>query len=89
MRKIRTDLIGVVLSAGRNFSAGEAVPDDVLVDDSLLEPAETAPEPAETAPEPAETAEEDYSDLLGGDDAEKPAPKAAPKAAPKRSTRKS
>ena len=82
MRKIRTDLTGVVLPAGRNFSAGEAVPDDVLVDDSLLEPAETAPEPAETA-------EEDYSDLLGGDDAEKPAPKAAPKAAPKRSTRKS
>lgn len=95
MRKIRTDLIGVVLAAGRNFAPGEDVPDDVAVDAQLLDasaPAKSEDEgaksedegdqqpadPAQDAEKPAESdekPEEDYSDLLGGDDAEKPAQK--------------
>ena len=81
MRKIRTDLVGVVLAAGRNFAAGEDVPDDVAIDSQLLDasaPAQGDEKPAqsdEKPPQSDEESEEDYSDLLGGDDAEKPAPK--------------
>lgn len=82
MRKIRTDLVGVVFAAGRNFAAGDDVPDDVTIDASLLEesgkgtqkPANPAQDAEKTA-ESDEKPEEDYSDLLGGYDAEKPAPK--------------
>ena len=88
MRKIRTDLIGVVLAAGRNFAPGEDVPDDVPVDARLLDASEPAQsdeksdqsdeKPAQRDEKPAqsdEESEEDYSDLLGGEDAEKPASK--------------
>lgn len=88
MRKIRTDLVGVVFAAGRNFAAGEDVPDDVAIDAQLLDGSARAKSggkgdqpptpPTQAAEKPAESdekSEEDYSDLLGGDDAEKPAPK--------------
>lgn len=97
MRKIRTDLVGVVLAAGRNFAAGEDVPDDANVHESLLagdpepaqEPVKEPQEPAqsaENAPESDEKPAEDYSDLLGAEDAEKDAPK---RSARRTSTRKS
>lgn len=99
MRKVRTDLVGVVLAAGRNFAAGEAVPDDVTIHASLLEDAEPAQaaenalesdekpaQAAENAPESDEKPDEDYSDLLGDEDAEKAAPK---RSARRTSTRKS
>ena len=93
MPKIRTDLVGVVLAAGHNYAAGDTVPDDVPVHASLLEgDAQEAPEPqepaqsAEKAAESDEEPAEDYSDLLGGDDAEKPAPKRSGR---RTSTRKS
>lgn len=85
MRKVRTDLVGVVLAAGRNFAAGEAVPDDVTIHASLLEDAEPA-QAAENAPESDEKSDEDYSDLLGAEDDEKAAPK---RSARRTSTRKS
>ena len=90
MPKIRADLIGVVLAAGHNYAAGDTVPDDAPIHASLLEgdhqepqkPAQSAEKAAESDEEP----EEDYSDLLGGDDAEKPAPKRSGR---RTSTRKS
>ena len=79
MPKIRADLIGVVLAAGHNYAAGDTVPDDAPIHASLLEDGHQEPkkpaQSAEKAAESDEESEEDYSDLLGGDDAEKPAPK--------------
>lgn len=37
MSKIRADLVGVVMAAGRTFAAGQDVPDGVGVHESLLE----------------------------------------------------
>ena len=90
MPKIRADLIGVVLAAGHNYAAQDTVPDDAPIHASLLEGGRQEPQkPAQSAEKAAESdeePEEDYSDLLGGDDAEKPAPKRSGR---RTSTRKS
>ena len=73
MRKIRTDLVGAVMVGRSLFAAGQDVPDDVEIHQSLVEEAPKDPEANEGA-------EDDFSDLLA--DGEKP------KSAPKSSGRK-
>lgn len=99
MRKIRADLVGVVLAEGRNYAAGDEIPEGVAIGDHLVEHAEaagtaenasktseskgTAPEAADAKQEPSED-DEDFSDILGDPEPEKKsAPKSGRKPAPK------
>lgn len=92
MRKIRADLVGVVLAEGRNYAAGDEIPEGVAIGDHLVEHAEaagtaenaskaseskgTAPEAGDAKQEPSEDDDEDFSDILGDPEPEK---KSAPK----------
>lgn len=79
--KIRSDLVGVVVTGGSLLKAGDDVPEGVSVHPSLLD---GDAEPKGDAPEDTEPKGDDFSDMLGDDD-EAPAPKAAPKSnAPRR-----